>query len=431
MDRVKNVAKGGWHPSSVRSEHKHINQVAGWVGHGKEPNSSLKATDHTSRPLASLVDPDAFGLPPKNVNFHGGAAVSNAVTPDRRGVGASFSAEEIRTKEAEEQRAAQAVQKSAPPPVPYRANTTGLSTAGLPKPPVRRLGNEEPSATANPTAKPKTSLPPRLPPRQNSHPTTNAPSPPPDYSSATQQQPSQDSYLNQGALGRLGKAGVSVPGLGLGIGGGRVDQGGQGSSQASNPWRNESSSKKSSTSSSTTTQNPSMSGLQSRFGQMTTSPTSSSSNQPSAPSKGTSFAQKQAALHTASQFRNDPSSITLSDARSSAATANNFRERHGEQVATGWKGANALNKKYDVANRVNGIAGQDGSASLVREDGPITMRDNSASPAGGASMPASPWANEPSQSAFRKPPPPPPVKRTGTGSSGTPPPVPMGSKPRT
>ena len=344
-------------------------------------------------------------------------------------------AEGTRAEEVEEQGAAQAVQK---PGLPYRANTTGLSTAGLPKPPVRRLENGEISATASPTAKPKPSLPPRLPPRQNSHPTTNAPSPPPDYSTATQQQPSQTQHLNQGALGRLGKAGVSVPGFG--IGGGQRGQGEQGSSQASNPWRNGSNSNTPSTSSPTTTESPSISGLQSRFGKLTTSP-SSSPNQPPAPSQGTSFAQKQAALHTASQFRNDPSSITLSDARNSAATANNFRERHGEQVATGWKGANALNKKYDVANRVNGIAGQNGSAAPVREDGPITMRDNTANAVGGGggggggvggSMPASPWANEPSQNAFRKPPPPPPpVKRTGTGSSGTPPPVPMGSKPRT
>lgn len=416
------MAKGGWHPP-VRSEHKHINQVAGWVGHGKEPSNALKASEHTSRPLASLKDPDAFGPPPKNVNFHGGAAASNAIMPIRRGTGASLSAEEIRAKDTEEQKATEAVEKPAPPPVPYRANTTGLSTAGLPKPPVRRLENGEPSAASRPTAKPKPSLPPRLPPRQNSHPTTNAPSPPPDYNSATQQQPSKDPYLNQGALGRLGKAGVSVPGFGIG--------GGQGSSQASNPWRNEPKSNAPSTSSPSMTQTPSISGLQSRFGQMTTSPTSSSPTQSPAPSQGTSFAQKQAALHTASQFRNDPSSITLSDARNSAATANNFRERHGEHVATGWKGANALNKKYDVANRVNGIAGQNESASPVRENGPITMRDNTASPVGGESMPASPWANEPSQSAFRKPPPPPPVKRSGTGSSGTPPPVPMGSKPRT
>lgn len=427
MDRVKNVAKGGWHPTSIRSEHKHVNQVAGWVGHGKEPNGSLKATDHVSRPLTSLKDPDAFGPPPKNINFHGGAATSNAVAPDRRGMGAAIPPEDMR---AEEQRAAQAAQKPAPPPIPYRANTSGLSTANLPKPPLRQIENGEVSATASPIAKPKPSLPPRLPPRQNSHPTTNTPSPPPDYSSATQEQPPQTSYLNQGALGRLGKAGVSVPGLG--IGGGREEQKGQGSSQASNPWRNESIANRSSTSSPTATQTPSISGLQSRFGQMTTSPTSTS-NQPSTPSQGTSFAQKQAALHTASQFRNDPSSITLSDARSSAATANNFRERHGEQVATGWKGANTLNKKYDVANRVNGIAGQNqnGSASPTREDGPITMRDSTASPTGAGSMPASPWANEPSHNTFRKAPPPPPVKRTGTGSSGAPPPVPMGSKPRT
>ena len=344
-------------------------------------------------------------------------------------MGAALSAEDTRAIEAGKQEAAQAAQKPAPPAIPYRANTTGLSTTGLPKPPVRRLEDGEQSATASPTTKAKPSLPPRLPPRQNSHPTANAPSPPPDYNSATQKVPAQDQYLNQGALGRLGKAGVSVPGLGIGAG--REGQIGKGSSQVSNPWSNGSISNAPSASSPTTTHSPSITGLQSRFGAMTTSPTPSSPNEPPAPSQGTSFAQKQAALRTASQFRNDPSSISLSDARSSAATANNFRERHGEQVATGWKGANALNKKYDVANRVNGIAGQNGNASPVREDGPITMRDNTASPAGGESIPASPWANETSQSAFRKAPPPPPVKRMGTGSSGAPPPVPMGSKPRT
>ena len=354
-----------------------------------------------------------------------------------------MSAGEIQPKGIEEQGAAQPIQKAAPPRVPYRANTTGLSTTGLSKPPIRQIENGEQSATASPTAKPKPSLPPRLPPRQNSHPTASAPSPPPDYSSATQRRPSQDQQLNQGALGRLGKAGVSVPGLGIG--------GGQGSSPASNTWRKESSSTNAPpTSSPTTTQSPSISSLHNRFSKMTTSPTSSSPNAPPtaavaavapspSPSQGTTFAQKQAALQTAAQFRNDPSSISLADARTSAATANNFRERHGEQVATGWKSANAVNKKYDVANRVGGLAGQNGSASPVRDDiPPNTMGDSNASPAGGGpSTPASPWVNEQQgQSVFKKAPPPPPVKRIGTGSGrgtsgGLPPPVPLGSKPRT
>ena len=402
-----------------------IHAQAGWVGHGKESNT-LKPTDHNSRPLTSLKDPDSFGPPPKNINFHGESAVAKGVTPNRRGIGPATSAGETRAIEAEEHGAAQAAQKSAPPPIPYRANTTGLSTTSLPKPPVRRLEDGEQSATASPTTKPKPSLPPRLPPRQNSHPTANAPSPPPDYTSATQQQPTQDQDLNQGALGRLGKAGVSAPGLGIGAG-----RAAQGSSQASNPWRKDSSPDTLSASSPTATQSQPITGLRSRFGGMTTSPTSSSPNEPPVPSQGTSFAQKQAALRTASQVRNDPSSISLSDARSSAATANNFRERHGEQVATGLKAANAQNKKYDFANRFNGITGQNGSASPVREDGSVSSRDNTVTPASGENVPASPWANELSQSAFRKAPPPPPVKRTGTGSSGAPPPVPMGSKPRT
>lgn len=378
-------------------------------------------------------------------------------------MGAPLSVNETRMIEAEEHEAAQAVQKPAPPPVPYRANTTGLSTTGLPKPPVRRLEDGTQSATASPTTKPKPSLPPRLPPRQNSHPTANAPSPPPDYKSATQQPPAQDQFLNQGALGRLGKAGVSVPGLGIGAG-----RAGQGSSQAVNPWRRDSNTATPSTSSPTTTtattQSPSITSIQSRFGAMTTtSPTTPSSpssfhspsDQPP-PAQGTTFAQKQAALRTASQLRTDPSSISLADARSSAATATNFRDRHGDQLATGWKSANALNKKYDVANRVNagaggsgiavagqnynvGNSGNNASSAVMRgEEG--NSNNNIASPAppaaaaaaGGETMPPaspSPWANERSQSAFRKAPPPPPVKRTGT-TSGPPPPVPMGSKPR-
>lgn len=378
------------------------------------------AKDHTSRPLASLKDPDAFGPPPKHVSYHGGAAVPNAITPDRRGIGAPMSAEEIRAKEVEEQRQQEAASKPALPPVPYRVDTTGINTQNLPKPPVRRLGQEHQNATPTSATKPKPSLPPRLPPRQNSRPGDNVAEPPPTYKAATQQQPSaQDGYLNQGALGRLGKAGVSVPGFGT-----RNSQTSSPQIQDANPW----SDKSSTNAPPTTTQSPSLGSLSSRFGKLSTAAPPPSS---AAASQGTSMQQKQDALRTASMLRNDPSSVSLSDARATASTANNFRERHGDQVAAGGKWAGAMNNKYGIANKVNNYAGTPGEAAQASpvaepvaaspwagepsQSGPITMRDNTATP--------------PAASAFKKPPPPPPAARKPGVAS--PPPVPLGSKPRT
>ena len=83
MSGFKDIAKGGWHPKgkdgksteSWRGDFKGINQVAGWMGKGKDPHQ--QAEEHTSRPLSTLKDPSAFGPPPKNVNYHGGAALPN------------------------------------------------------------------------------------------------------------------------------------------------------------------------------------------------------------------------------------------------------------------------------------------------------------------------------------------------------------------
>lgn len=149
--------------------------------------------------------------------------------------------------------------------------------------------------------------------------------------------------------------------------------------------------------------------------------------------------QKQDALRTASNFHKDPSSISLSDARATASTANNFRERHGEQVAAGGRWAGAMNKKYDVANRVNGYAGSNGNTQRnqsqaspsqesspwadepsaghggplpVREDPPMLIRDNKQSPVSNGSP-------------FKKAPAPPPGV-----TKPVPPPVPLGSKPK-
>ena len=386
----------------VKPRSDRVGKKAGWVGKGKSPHTT-QAQEHQSRPLASLKDPDAFGPPPKNVNYHGGAAVPNAITPDRRGLGAPLSSDEVRAtheaEESEKRAAEEAAQKPKPPPVPYRADTTGLTTSNLPKPPVKRIDAEDEASavSASPTVKPKPTLPPRQPPKQAT--TTLEPSsPPPTYSSATQQQATGVGQLNQGALRRLGSAGVSVRSLDIGAGSDEGSTARQGPAWQSAPSK---------ASSPAGGQKPTLNELHSRFsGLSTKSPPSES------PTQGTTLAQKQAAFKTASNFRNDPSSVSLSDAKATAVTANNFRERHGDQVAAGWKSANALNKKYDVAGKVGGFTG----------NGPGNEQNAASSPE--SAPPASPAISE------KKKPPVPPPKRVGTGAGASPPPVPLSSKPK-
>ena len=81
MSGIKETLKGGWHPKgkdggkeSWRGDFKGINQVAGKLGMGKGKGSGSQE-EHIARPLATLKDPAAFGPPPKNVNYHGGAAL--------------------------------------------------------------------------------------------------------------------------------------------------------------------------------------------------------------------------------------------------------------------------------------------------------------------------------------------------------------------
>jgi hypothetical protein len=140
MSKFKDIAKGGWHPEkgkdgksrSLRGDNKGINTVAGWMGKGKDSHSNDEARDHVSRPLATLKDPYAFGPPPKNVSYHGGAALPNQITPDTRGLGAPLTREEIEARrmaeEAEEQRETEDAARPRGPPIPYRKDTTGLST---------------------------------------------------------------------------------------------------------------------------------------------------------------------------------------------------------------------------------------------------------------------------------------------------------------
>jgi hypothetical protein len=132
--------------------------------------------------------------------------------------------------------------------------------------------------------------------------------------------------------------------------------------------------------------------LQSRFAHLGTP----SAN---APATGTTWAEKQAALKTASDLKNNPSSVSLKDIRGAASTAKNFQDRHGEQVATGVQSANQLNQRYGLLDRAKGFQQQ------------ATQGGN------------------PGISTFgKRPPPAPPSKKPEL--QGQPPPIPLGSKPK-
>ena len=376
-----------------------------------------------------------FAPPPKHVNYHGAAAAGpSATTPDTRGWGAPLPQETIAHQQhiaqAEQRAAAEEEEAEKPPPGPYRVDTTGLSTANLPKPPVRRLDASSPAPPSRPTSaatsKAAPRLPPRLPPRQNSRPDLNTPEPPPSYNEAATYQPP-----DQGALGRLGHAGVSVPGFDIGRTASPPVP--ARSPQPTPPGR---------------PQAAQVNELQSRFAKMTAQ-SSSAAAEPQAQqqqSQGTTWAQKQSAMNTASNLHKNPSSVSFSDARGAASTANNFRERHGEQVQSGMQQAKGMsqkygqqakdmNQKYGISNKLSGYAT---SAKNFNRSSPSPAGAGAGAPAPApapAFATASPGLG--SVAAAKKAPPPPPPKKRELGAASTgssdllpPPPVPVSSKPR-
>lgn len=131
-----------------------------------------------------------------------------------------------------------------------------------------------------------------------------------------------------------------------------------------------------------------------------------------------------------SDFKKNPSSVSFSDAKAAASTANNFRQRHGEQVAAGVSKANSLDQKYGVSGKVGGYVG------------------NGNNNAGGNATPAGSTSAGRAQSHLdtigaaagllgkKKPPPPPPPKRKpglgagdSTAAGDEPPPIPMSTRP--
>ncbi|KAG8528867.1 uncharacterized protein KY384_006556 [Bacidia gigantensis] len=451
MEKTKSVVKSGWQAKgkdggkeSWRGDFKGINQVTSKFGYGKS-SSSNTPQEHVSRPLTSLKDPAAFGPPPKNVNYHGGAAVPNSITPDRRGLGAPLTEEELSASHDEEQQ----TQKPPPPPVPYRADRTGLRTQGLPAPPTRAQTDPS-SPLETPTARSKPHLPPRLPPRQNTRPAAPSPPPPPYTETPTSTQPD---YINHNLASRLGKSGISVPGFGINRSSTSPAPSQQPTAQPKPSFSPVSALNNRWPSPAPATPTPAPDPMTQAA---TQNPWSTTAENASG-GGGTTWQQKQSALSTASKFQKDPSSISLTEAKAAAGTANNFRERHGAQVAQGWNKGQELNSKYDVAGKVgqSGLVGQrTGSGATGSASGP-----------GGAAGEANPWAEETSGGKAggqgvvtdgaggggigglanqatgmigklgKKPPPPPPVGRKptsgGAGDGGkSAPPVPLGSKPR-
>ncbi|ERF69060.1 hypothetical protein EPUS_01016 [Endocarpon pusillum Z07020] len=434
MSNITGVLRGGWHPKgkdggreSWRGDFKGVNQVAGLIGKGKNTSTrsgSSGGSDHISRPLAALKDPAAFGPPPKNVNFHGGAALPNQTTPDRRGLGAPLPQPVVESAERAvrvggELEAGPDV-KPTGPRLPYRANRTGLKTDHLPPPPLHRAANAD-SGTAQETgiaqapATQKPSLPPRLPPRSNCSGLTSSVaniSPPPTYDSAVNEpKPAVNSYINQEAASGLGKAGISVPGLG-------IDQ-----NQRTIPAEENHSA---------SSPPPQFNELSSRFSRLNrTSTTPQPSSSPSSPAQGTTLAQKQSAIQTAQSFHKDPTSISATDAQTAANTANNFRERHQEHIAAGAQKAKSLNKKYNITGRMNSFLEQQ---SAPAQQQPQQQQPQPA-PQAAAQVPSS-IPTTPDLTNRKAPPPPPPKKPNtmhgqlmGVGGGQAPPPVPLGTKP--
>lgn len=353
------------------------------MGRGKD--STEAAHEHQSAPLSTLRDPASFGPPPKRIlspapsgyrSPDQPASLGAPLSRDEAGARQRLQAQEEARRREEEKEAAKAASR------PYTINSTGLSTTHLPPSPVRRLDPEAQQARNSPPPASKPKLPPRLPPRQNSRPNSFTGDPPPTYSEST-------SHLNEGALSRLGRAGVSVPGLDIG----------RKTSPAVPPRQAVSPPPVSPATS--TSHGAQLSELQSRFSRLSASRSNSQDV-----SQGTTMAEKRSALKTANNLRTNPTKVSFSEMKSAAATANNMYERHGSQVGSGLRAVGEMGQNHGAANRVNSYS------------------------SGG---PVSPPLPSPGQSGLgkKRPPPPPPKKRElGTGRPGEPPPIPLASKPK-
>ncbi|KAK4556811.1 hypothetical protein LTR86_006382 [Recurvomyces mirabilis] len=233
MDKLKNVAKGGWKPAgdpkiSRDTWKADLKGMATGKGNKNDPYEASR--NHTSAPLKTLKDPDSFGAPPKHTGVYGNAAnvpsSSSAYSEPSGGLGSP-----IPTPSRRQQQEVVEEEEVKGPPKPYSKDTTGLRTDNLPKPPIRRGdaaagSSSSPARTASPSLPPRqtpglptrqaSKPPPSLPPRMTEHPSEWTPPPPPTYDEATQSPIHDPAAIAQGAATRLSQAGISVPGFGIG-----------------------------------------------------------------------------------------------------------------------------------------------------------------------------------------------------------------------
>ncbi|SPJ73624.1 uncharacterized protein FTOL_03354 [Fusarium torulosum] len=415
--KYKDLMKNGWHPEKSGGGLR--GQVKGLVGRGKSDDSDRG--DHVSVPLSQLKDPSSFAPPPKRTGSGLIPAAPKPESTSRKVITSPSKYQDPRLPVSQESIYAEPqeeIEDQPQPRGPYRVNTTGLSTDNLPKPPGRRDGadgrtGQPPSyqsamagvgAGGGRAAPP--SLPPRLPPRTNSANTVSS-------SPAASPTPTGNGLINQGAVNRLGAAGISVPGFGIG----RSSPAAAASPSPPPPPRPGVAAPPPAPARSH------MSELQNRFSKLGTSSSNNNASAPPPTNEGTTLAQKQAALKTASSFQKDPSSVSFSDARAAAGTANNFRQRHGEQVAAGAKKANNLNQKYGLMDKA-----QNSYSRLQGTQGQGQgQNDDTATGAASSGLV--------SVAGKKKPPPPPPKKKPAlTGAApptdDEPPPIPMATKPQ-
>jgi hypothetical protein len=314
--------------------------------------------------------------------------------------------EEKQRLRSEEQEEATASGRS----VPYRTDSTGLSTSQF-TPPIARGVTADGTIVIRPTApanqKPKPQLPPRLPDRQNSSPKIGGLSQPPVYGSAVAESSSGGGQSSRASFNTLGAASVSASGL-------RTSS--QEQSQKEYKERPQLPARSSTGSSfkspATPSDNPQLSELQSRFARMR-----ASSSREEAPSQET-MSTAQAVLQTSSSssFQDGLATNTTFGSRNAPASIN-FQERHGEQVARGLNSAANLNQKHELSGNAasyNGFARKNLHPRPESET-PIVLRDNTVLP-------------------VKKAPPPRPKKRAEllgiSAAAGDAPPIPLSSKPR-
>ncbi|KAG8407620.1 hypothetical protein J3459_016082 [Metarhizium acridum] len=404
MSQFKDIMKNGWHPEKSGTGIR--GSVSGLMGRNKDNKDS--SSNHVARPLTNLKDPASFAPPPKRTGS-GLAPAPKPVSTKRKVVAAPSKYADPR---------------AGPVELPPRGTGTGRES-GEASPTRDGVDGRSPPSYDEATSGPAVSkaLPPSLPPRL-----------PPRGAAGGGEKNGQ---LNEGAVSRLGAAGVSVPALG-------IDRGGAAHSTSPSPppaSSRASPSAEAGAGSGAGKWGAQVNQLQDRFAKMAT-PSAAPSAQEPPPSQGTSWAQKQAALKTASAFQKDPSSVSFSDAKAAASTANNFRQRHGEQVAAGTRAANNFSQKHGIADKLGAYAGSQSTQPAQNKSEPP--------PLPGPSQPYIGATNDAAQAAVsglagKKKPPPPPKKKPALAAAAAaaaapdppsashgdvPPPIPMSTRPQ-